>query len=192
MAIHFYLGPDDFYIIPGSTTVQRVAKYFTPDLWHGNASFQNYGAEPVYLIAADVTPAQHAFLIAQTDIVAAPPDLSDTVGANLSTLTAILAARNIPFDWIGPGMTWATLIVWIWRLFFLFQTFERFGKFFDTLDLTATVSQFSQTKRNNLAAAAQSIGLDTSGITGAMTIQQALKILGNQIQVPPFQAGVRF
>lgn len=188
MALRFYLVPETTFVLGGQT--QRWPKYFTPDVWSGNASFQDFGAEPVFLVGADVTNAQHTALGANADVSAAPANLASTVGANLATLQATLTGFKIPNSWITSGMTWATVLRWVFRICYLMQRFQRFGKFFDTLNLDSTVSQLSQTKRDRLNQAAQSIGLDTSGITGAMTIQQALINLGNQITVPATIAGV--
>jgi hypothetical protein len=190
MALRFYLVPEAFYTLPGTSVQIRYPKYFTPDLLRVNASFQDFGAEPVFLVAADVTPAQHTALAANADVAAAPSDLTTTVGGNLATVRAKLTAFKIPNDWITSGMTWATVLRWIWRLGFLMQRFQRFGQFFQSLDLASTVSDLPQQRRTNLATAAQSLGLDTSGITGTMTLQDALKLLGNQIAVPAKLAGV--
>lgn len=188
MALRFYLVPETTFVLGGQT--QRGPKYFTPDVWSGNMSAQDFGAEPVFLVGADVTNAQHTTLVANSDVLAAPLNLSNNVGANLATVQAAYAARNIPYSWIDVGMTWATVLRWTWRIFLLWHRLQAFGRFFEELNLDATVGSFTQTKRTHLNNAAQSMGLDTSSITLAMTVQQALIILGNQIAVPAKIAGV--
>lgn len=188
-----------YYIVPTlSNQTEIVPKYFCGDnpdqndpyskyvkLIAGSYDVINYGLEPLMLIIADVTNAEHTSIAANTDVVAAPLNINNTIGGNLATVQSKLEAVNIPADWITSGMTYKTVLRWVARLFLIMQRFhgKGFGRLLQSLTLTDLVSDIPSQKRQNLNTAAQELGLDTSGITGSMTIRNALKNLGNQISI---------
>jgi hypothetical protein len=50
-------------------------------------------------------------------------------------------------------------------------------------NLDTLLSAIPAARRQRLVVAAQSLGLDTSGLALSMTLREALKDLGNQIQI---------
>jgi hypothetical protein len=75
---------------------------------------------------------------------------------------------------------------WVARLFCVAQRLNGRARLrlLSEQTLDSTVGDLSVARRQALNEAAQSLGLDTSSITLAMTIRQALKVLGNQITIP--------
>jgi hypothetical protein len=146
-------------------------------------SAMDYGLEPVMLVRADVTNAQHNAITANADADAFPTNLENTLGANVGTVETQLEAKGIPGDWVTAGMTFRAVLRWVARLFCIAQRLNgRAGlRLLSDQTLSSTVGDLPIAKRQALNEAAQSLGLDTSSITLAMTIRQALKILGNQI-----------
>src|SRR5687767_5996713 len=70
----------------------------------------DYGNEPVFLVAADVTPAQHTTIAGSADVAAFPSDLSVQVGVNLATVQASLETRNFPGAWVEDTHTYRQLL----------------------------------------------------------------------------------
>jgi hypothetical protein len=143
-----------------------------------------YGKEPWALVAADVTPAERTFLVAQADAAVLPVNLDNNVGGALATVQAKLEAANIPADWVTSGMTWRFVFRVVVRIVLLMQRFAGAGaavRLFVTIGLDSTVGDIPIATRQRLVAAAQTFGLDTSGIGLAMTIRAALRILGQQM-----------
>lgn len=144
----------------------------------GPASGMDYGVMPTFLVAADVTPAEHTAISAHADVVSVPAVLTNTVGANLATTQAALEGKNIPAEWITAGMTWKAVLLWLTRLF---QFAQRYNGLFATApfldaqtNLDLPVNQVPQAARDRYAETAQSFGFNSALITGSMTIRQVL------------------
>jgi hypothetical protein len=177
-----------YYLVPKAGTGVVADPYrpaYVGDLgvpWQG----MDYGLEPVFLVRADVTTPQHNGIVANADADAFPANLENTVGSNLATVSAQLEAKGIPGDWVTAGMTFRAVLRWVARLFCIAQRLNGRARLrlLSEQTLDSTVGDLSAARRQALNDAAQSLGLDTSSITLAMTIRQALKILGNQITLP--------
>lgn len=185
MAIRFYLVP---VIGDGlKPTTARRPKYISDGGIAGAYQAMDYGDDPVMLVAAEVTAGEHTSIASNADVVSAPADLEATIGANLATVQAALESKSIPADWVSSGMTYRTVLRWVARLFLLCARLQglRAGRLFTAgITLSSTVGDLSVSVRQKLNDGAQSLGLDTSGITLATTIRAALKTLGNQITIP--------
>lgn len=155
---------------------------------------QAYGDEPVMLVAADVTPAQHAAIIAHPEVAAFPADLTRTIGANLATVQAALEGFNMPAGFVTSGMTFKALVRWIARLCFFSQACagdHRAGRLFPVgITLNSTVGDLSQPVRQAIQNAAAHFGISFAGVTLATTIRAALKILADQLPDVPSLLGV--
>lgn len=167
----------------------RFAKYFggsTP-LTTGNFEAIDYGAESWALVAANVTAAERTAITANADVLAVPANLDATIGGALATVQASLEAANIPAQWVTAGMTWKTLVKGVLYLHLLMQRFRGLGpllgRLFDGgLTLDSTVGDIPSQTRTRLADAADSYGLDRSGITLNTTIRAALVQLTQQMK----------
>lgn len=187
MALRVYLVP----VIGDGLTPKtaRRAKYIAPDEFFvggivGRYQAMDYGNEPMMLVAAEVTAAEHTAIAANADVIAAPANLDNTIGANLATVQAALESVNLPADWITSGMTYRTVLRWIARLFLVCQRFQGLagGRLFPAgITLASVIGDLSASVRQKLTQGAQSLGLDTSNIAPATTIRAALKDLGNQM-----------
>jgi hypothetical protein len=146
-----------------------------------------YGQEPWALVVADATASERAAIVAQADTAVLPVTLDDTVGAALGTVQTKLAMANIPGEWVTAGQTWRLVFRVVVRIVLLMQSFAGLDaaaeRLFAVVTLDGTVGDIPVAMRQRLTAGAQRLGLDTSGITLAMTIRVALRILGQQIGV---------
>ena len=99
------------YIVPAETGTDnegnfRRAKYFTGLRY----AAMDYGFQPIFLVAADLTPAQDNSIASQPDVDAFPFDLSPTVGGgNVQAARNALEAALIPAQWVNGQMTWLTV-----------------------------------------------------------------------------------
>jgi len=67
----------------------------------------DYGFQPTYLVAADLTVAQDASVTANADVFAFPTDLSGNVGGgNVQNARNAFEAALIPGQWIAAQSTW--------------------------------------------------------------------------------------
>lgn len=99
-------GELDFQTVTGFTpqTGQSFRVYTS---W----SAKDYGLTDVSIVAVDVTPAQHAALAAQSDVIAVPDPIDSAVGAGRLTATrTAVESLNIPGGWIRATDTYRTVL----------------------------------------------------------------------------------
>lgn len=182
MAIRIYLVPK---IGTGFGSDPFRPAYISNGGIAGNWQAIDYGKEAWMLVAADVTPAEHNAITANSDATAIPANLDQQIGAALATVQSKLELANLPADWVTSAMTYRTLLKWTIRILLLMQRFcgfdEAAARFFATVTLDSTVGDLTAAVRQRLNTVAQSFGLDTSSITLATTIRAALRILGQQM-----------
>ena len=187
-----------FYFVPkiGDGLTRETAfrpKYVDPgelgiglDI-QGAWSGMDYGPESVFLLAIDVTTEQHNALSAQTDVLAVPA-LDNTVSAvALPTVQAKLEAMNIPSEWVDTGITYRRVLRTVVKIIQFAQRY--YGMFHGANDrlfgsgvtLDTQWNQLSPGARARVRAAADSLGLDYSGVTNTMTLRQILRLVGDQL-----------
>lgn len=196
MAIRFYLMPK---IGTGLGDDPFRAKYVNSGLMPTSGRYQaiDYGKEDWFLVAVDVTASEHTAIAANADVTAVPANLDNTIGGALATVQAALELANIPAHWATSGMTYRTLVKWTIRILLLMQRFRGLDPsalrlFLGGITLDGTVGDIPATPRRRLNNAALSFGLDTSSITLATTIREALRILGQQMTFPVAFGGEDF
>lgn len=192
MAVRIYLVPS---IGAGVKGDGRRPKYFEDGAVTviGDLSKMDYGLEPWFVVAADVSPADEAFVIAQVDTAAVPADLTAFLTAGqVTAVQTRLEAMNVPAGWVNTGLTWTEVVRVILWMFVFVQRFTAIhgGRIFlGGVTLDTTVGQLSVTVRNELSTAATSLGLSTSGIVLATTIRAALKLFADQLKTRPLRLG---
>lgn len=189
MAIRVYLLP----IVPHPARANgRVPKYLialgVP--WGG----MDYGLEPVMLVVADVTAAQHAALAANADVVSVPANLDAPIGAGaLNAARSALEALGIPAQWLVASTTWREAVRHVARVFQLAQRFHGlYGVrlYRGGVTLNTTVARLTAGQRAALLDAATSLGWDVSGVQSDWTLRHALKALSDQWGAPVLIGGV--
>ena len=143
--------------------------------WSG----MDYGREDAMLVGVDVTPQQHTALAANLDVIAIPTPLDSTVSAAaLSTVRDKIEGMKLPASWVTTANTYRQVVGVVGRVFQLMQRFDGLHArtFFDTgITLNTRINQLTANQRNNLQNAAASLGLDTTFVTGPMTIRTVLR-----------------
>ena len=176
----------NFYLVPKvqestPTGLMFVPKYFASMNIAPRASM-DYGLDPQFLVCAEVTPEQHAFLQAQSDVLVIPP-LDDVVGGNptLNQVRNRLENENIPATWIQSTTTWRLIVGRVGRYCLILQRLHRLHnkRLFEpgtTLD-----SQLSPTLLAQLQDVGRSLGLNVSALTLSTIVRDALTGLGDQL-----------
>lgn len=174
----------------GSSHVDpRVPKYVAE---FGSAQWQlvDYGSQDACLVAVDADATTHATLTAHADVLTVPANLdSNPSAAAVTTTQNALEALTIPAGWVTTSLTWRTIVRVVIGMFVLNQRYwviagNTIGNgrrsIFDSVNLASTVGQMPAQERAILQQAANSLTLDTSGISGSTTIRQMLQIFGQQ------------
>lgn len=173
-----------FYLVP---KVGNALDGFAPKYVVALAvSFQgmDFADDPVFLLAANVTDAQHTLMAANTDVLSIPVALDDKLSAlAVSSVQTKLESANLPAHWVKVSLTYRQILKAIAAMILIRQRyFGLAGKLFEasiTLDLR--LNQLPTATRTNLETAALSLGLDISGLTNTTTLRNALKLLGDQL-----------
>lgn len=187
-----------FYLLPkiGTGSIDPFdpfrPKYTDPDSlgagWNigGRWVAMDYGIEDCFLMRIhDITPEEHTALNSQTDVIGVPSPLSDNVSAAaLSVIQTRLEGMNIPANWVTTSHTYLQVLKAVRRAITFMQRFHGLYvmKLFQAgITLDTQINQLTQAQRGRLIATADSLNLDTSGITNQMTIRQALKQIADQL-----------
>jgi hypothetical protein len=175
-----------WYILPstgsGSSRLDpRKPAYIDDGLrWGG----MDYGLEPVFVCWADVTPAQHAAIIAHTDAIPFPDDLDAPLTASqVGVLQNALEAKNIPAGWVNVGMTGRQVLRVIAASFQFAQRWhgEGGGRLFGGgVNPDSLFGTLPQAARQRIIAVMVSLGMDPGGIVASTTLRMILKMVADQ------------
>jgi len=187
----------NFYIVPvvldDAHGEVHVPKYLSPSTtpnWvtttGDSTAVIHYGRENIALVAANLTPAEHASVAAQPDVLSFPAGNLDAPVSdiNLAALQAALEGVKIPAGWINGTHTYREVIRFTRQLFLIFQRYlgQHGESLFDSgVTLTTRWNQLPVGVREKLRTVADQLQLDTSAITQTMTIRQILRLLGPQL-----------
>lgn len=182
------------YLVPlcatNCGTPPAAVRYFgtAPELVGVNKTLSV--SEDFAIVYADVTPGQHTFLNAQADVLAAPLNLdANLTGAQVAALQTYLEARNAPANWVTTAETPRSALRQIAWMGQVLRRLKRLnGRLFGGgVTLATTFSELPLAVRNALRQAAEDLQLDTTGMTGATTLRQILRALGQQKASVPIQ-----
>lgn len=135
-----------------------------------NASVHYYGAEPLALVASNVTDAEHNRLVAMNDCFGFPVDLDVSVTA-ASTLQSMLEAYNVPSKWVRNGMTYRELLRRLSGIFQMMQNMHGQGAHFQSLN-----APFMMDRKASHFKHAPMLG----------TLEKALEAAGTEFAGKPF------
>jgi len=185
-----------WYVIPAIEAFPNVyGPAYVRWTWHGQiansegvvcvARWKDYGFGTSCLVVADVTTEQHAVLAAHEDVIAVPANIDNYIpAAALPTVEAKLESLAIPGDWVTTSHTYRDVLRMTAHLFLLAQRYNGMtGHHFTEITdqtLDRLVSEIPTQIRQDLNAAAQSLGYDTSMIQGSWTLRRALRELAQQ------------
>lgn len=189
MTLRFYLVPEN-----RATPDTREPKYVNTDatlaglVW----SAMDYGIEPVFILAANVTPAQHTALSAYSDVISIPVNIDAAIGSGaLSTVKARMEALYIPADWVTATTTWRQALAAVLRMAQYMQRLHGLHglQVSSRRSLDTAMSAVPSSIRAQMQTAAQSFGWNTSAITPSWTLRQVLTWAAAQWTGPVVFAG---
>lgn len=191
--VRFYLMPQIvrtvIHPISGKTLTTKVPKYAADLGTIERKMMLPYGLQPVYLIAADVTPAQHAVLAGYADNSFFPPDIDQAAGANLATVQAELESHDIPAEWVTAGTIYRTILRLINGVCLIGQVFTRKDAEMNGGDgnllpagvtMATAYSAMPLGYRTALLAAVDELGYNRTSLGASSTLRDLLRVVGSQ------------
>lgn len=142
----------------------------------------HYGGHET-LFYADLTPAQHTQLAAQSDTIQFPADLdANLTNGQVTGARAYLDSIDVPSGWVNTNRTVRDVIRGIAGIFLLAQRVRGISRqsFFDVLprNINRAFNTLSGAARSTLQQAASDLQLDVSGLTGSNTLRDFLQLAG--------------
>ena len=186
------------YILPqigtGAETDPRRAKYISA---MGAAyTAMDFGFQPCFIVAADLSPANDAAITGNADVFAFPFDLSPAMGGVAASTSNFLETTFfIPCNWMTGSTTWLAAARTICGMFQYFQRLQITLGNVVAIDGTTNKSlntQFNAFPLNvqqAITAAAQSLGYDISFIQNNTQVRAFLKSFADQWGTKPFKFG---
>jgi hypothetical protein len=175
-----------FYIVPkigAGTMADPFRPKYIGDIAGAQWSAMDYGEEGTFLAGASLTPAQHAFVTDNADVVAIPA-LDTAVGGNptLNRVRNYMESRSIPGTWIQTTTTWRGVLGRTGRVCLVMQRMfgigrKVFGNSGNALETTLGASGLL----DGFIAAGVSLNIQTSGLSTTTTIRQGLLVLADQL-----------
>jgi len=154
----------------------------------------DYGMQPVCLLIADVTVAQHNLLTANSDVLAAPQNIDNNLTAGaVTTVKNFLESLHIPAGWVTTSHTYRQVLRLVGWLFQFMQRVH--GIFPEKLfaapnTLATTYGELSPGMQSALLQAAQSFAFNTTGLQAGTTLRVILKNLADQFNDLPLDSGL--
>lgn len=144
----------------------------------------DYGLMPVCIVAADVTPALHAEIVAHSDVraIVEYANIDQPIGNAANGVRNVLEALSIPGTWVQSTDTWRQVLRGTMGLFQFAQRVH--ARFNTTLlpegyTLDTTWSELPQGAKTLLLEAAAELGIDTSAATGQTKLRAIFRVLGD-------------
>lgn len=185
----------NLYLLPiehSSDGLGRGPKYFA---WRGDPdppglayvwSMMDYGfVDAALLVAFDVTPVDHAMLIAHADVFAFPANLDNPVAAG--EVNTFFEGINLPTDWLTPSTSYRELLRQVAGMMQFNQRYsgiynERYGglhSVFDTATLQTRLNQMTAQEQEIFLATVASFGFNPGQVPANARLRQLVKQAGD-------------
>lgn len=190
-----------FYLIPLETIETMGKNYRGPKYlkWGKNPdgmdvvwAMMDFGHEPVALVVADVTSAQHTELVGNIDVISIPANLDNNVSSvALNTVRDALEGMNIPGNWVQTTNTYREVVRSVAQVFQFTQRLAGIGadRLFSNKTLSTTWADVPADMKQKLRDAADSMQMDYSFVTASTTIRQILLNFADQWGDKPIYIG---
>lgn len=182
----FYLVPAIIVTSPATGAQSRQVKYEVPGL---NTVSMDYGLEPLFLVAADVTDnAQHTVLAGNSDVYSFATALDQALGSAPSrTLGDYLEARNLPGQKIQPPHTYRQVLRVLVGIFRIAQRYSELAlaagaepNWLSGVTLNTKLGQAPLAWTQRLFATIDSLGYDRSTIDAQSSLRDVMFAIGQQ------------
>lgn len=172
------------YFMPAVTEIRngRLTKHPKYDtLWVGAAGqFMDFGSEPFFFVAVDLTDTQHTTVAVNSDVITIPVSALDSAmtGAWTTVINPRLELVQIPSDWIVANQTHRFALAVIIRMFLFLQSLQgQMGSSLFTAGITLDTAWNALPHDIQVAItnAATVLSMDTSWVTNQTTVRQLMK-----------------
>jgi hypothetical protein len=153
-----------------------------------------YGLEPACIVwVNNIDAATRTALTANADVVALPNNLDSQIGAgNLTAVKNAIEGLNIPANWVVATDTYRQTVRSVSNLFLYLQRLQGLGTsrlLTGGVTLASTFGSLPQSVQDDMIAAAQSFGFDTSQVTASTTLRVIFKVMLDQFGNVPVVLG---
>jgi len=174
----------------------RIDASFAPEVGLENiqSSRHYYGANPVAIVIADVTPAQNTILSGKPDVLTVPANMDDDLSAGaVSTTQNFLESLHIPAGWVSTALTYRAVIRKILWLFMYVQAVQGLYNvpLVDSgtgITQSSTFERLPQAQQDAMTQAVNLLGFSTAGLQPSTTLRTLLKNLADQWGDVPFES----
>lgn len=183
-----------FYLMPmvgaGTGEDPRRCKYADDITAAGLAyAIVDYGPEDLAIVRINPNPsaALHSAMTSDVTVSAFPQNLDNQINGALATVQARLDSVGVPSDWVDATTTYRQLLRRMVKYFMVMQYTAAFaGDYVSRLfangrTLSTTINVLPAAIRNRLSDAADAMGLDRTGLSGASTLRQVLRKIAEQL-----------
>lgn len=187
MSVRMYIVPK---IGDGLTPNTAFAPKYIVDLQNAQGQLirfnaRDYGMEPVFLVAAEVTNAQHTALAANVDVVTVPQNLDALINLTaLATVQQRLEDLRIPAGWVTTSHTYRDVMRITGRVMQFFGRFQvrHLRTLFEAgITLDTRMNEMTQVQRDRIADVMASFGIDASWVTNTTTLRALLKGIADRL-----------
>lgn len=189
-----------FYLTPAVADVRPTFTNYKPahrEVWSGVSTqsmgwgFPNYTA---FLLAGDVSQAQHNAMAAFADVSAFPPNLDNQIGLARDTVVNALEQHNIPANWVRAGQTYRILLRVLTGMFLIAQKFKELdvaaggtGAIVRPgITLNTAYEDMPVGYRQRLVDAVDALHYDRSELDNQSTLRELLYEIGSQASPIPW------
>lgn len=180
---------DVLYIMPVITLANGDRNIRRPKYLTTNYSMSDFGYEGGCLVGCTVTPVEDVDITSHPDVFRFPDDLDVQVAGDITKVRTVLEASHIPAGWIVPGMTYRIVLRKVFGMIMFLQRICGSLKLYQPIidggvTLDTQFSDLPVNSRQTFQFAADSLGIDKSGFSGAIPLRHLLSLAGNQMDSP--------
>lgn len=189
------------YFMPtGTVTVgdkdKIIAKYTSTFKSAGfSVTMIQFGNNPHGLVYSPCDAATDTAVQANADVRRLPDDLESNPGQGaVDQLQTFLENNNIPAGWVSTSLTWREITRGVVQIFLFIQRYTGDcngpAVFTGGVTLNSTFASLPLAVRQALQCSATAQNFDTSSLTGASTLRQILRTMGQQWGNTPIFCGI--
>jgi hypothetical protein len=192
--VRVYVMPTVGTVMPRGTLTEPK---YAPTILRPNGIVHEYmtmGSRPVCITVADVTPAVHASLVANTDVVAWPASFQlsgATLSTNVTAFSSSLEALGVPMQWATNQDTYLATLHTIGGMFQFIQRVSGIvgSDPFTSATLNTRVNQLPAGVQSAISQACSDLVMVCTSITGSTTLRNLYKNMSDQWGLRPLNTG---
>lgn len=196
MTVRWYVLPYDTAAEPNSSGAYDLVLRYMRDSRHNSTGVKVFAGtiyryEKLWCGWADVTPAEHAIISADTQTLSAPVNINNTLGDNaVTTVSNFLESIKIPAQWVNSTKTYREVIRGIVEFFSIYQMLREVlngqSLFSAGITLDTQWQDMPQQFQTDALALWITQGFNTSGLQPTTKLRTILRGLTTQLSTRVF------